>query len=55
MSDYDYGDNWLDNPDISASASITTRDLTEDELAEIAEREKRRLPFGFQPPRKETT
>jgi hypothetical protein len=54
VSDYDYGDDWLDNPDIAASASITTRDLTDDEIAELKEREQRRLPFGFQPPKEDT-
>jgi hypothetical protein len=50
----DYSDD-EEYVDISASAAATTRDLTDEELEELAKREKRRLPFGFQPPRKETT
>lgn len=44
---YDYGDDVDDYVEISAAASATTRDLTDEERAEIEEREKRRLPFGF--------
>jgi hypothetical protein len=49
----DYADD-EEYTDISASASITTRDLTDQELADLAELEKRRLPFGFQPPKEDT-
>ena len=36
--------------EINAGAAATTRDLTDEERAELEQLEQRRLPFGFQPP-----
>lgn len=42
----DFGDD-LPAVDIGGSGSVTTRDLTDEELEEAREREKRRVPLGF--------
>jgi hypothetical protein len=50
----EYGDDLDEYPEISASAAATTRDLTKAEQAELRKRERRRLPFGFQPPQEDS-
>jgi hypothetical protein len=50
--------HWMPNDDLtdvsvtrpSGTGSATGRHLTDDEVAELAEREKRRVPLGFVAP-----
>lgn len=51
--------HWLPNDDLtdvsvvspSGTGTATPRDLTAEEVTELAEREKRRVPLGFAPPK----